>query len=100
LGIQKIAGILTPLAPFIKDCGVVYLKDVKTEHLSAFQETWLGRLRKSRLTGELERQPKTQIGKQKNQEVIKMFFRRARQLRWIPENPAELLLLSARREVR
>jgi integrase len=65
---------------------------VKTEHLSAFQETWLGRLGKNRETGELVRQQKSQLGKQKNQEFLKMFFRRARELRWIPENPAELLL--------
>ena len=92
LTIQKIGGILKPLTPFLKDHGVVYLKDVKTEHLSAFQETWLGRLRKNRETGELVRQQKSQLGKQKNQEFLKMFFRRARELRWIPENPAELLL--------
>ena len=85
LTIQKIAGIL-------KDRAIVHLKDVKTEHLSAFQETWLGRLRKNLTTGELIRQPKSQLGKQKNQEFVKMFFRRARELRWIPENPAELLL--------
>jgi hypothetical protein len=92
LTIQKIAGILKPLSPFLKDRGVVYLKDVKTEHLSAFQETWQGRLQKNRETGHLVRQPKSQIGKQKNQEFVKMFFRRARELRWLPENPAELLL--------
>lgn len=65
---------------------------MKTEHPSAFQEKWQGRLRKNRETGELVRQPKSQLGKQKNQEFLKMFFRRARELRWIPENPAELLL--------
>jgi integrase len=92
LTIQKIAGILKPLSSFLKDRGIVYLKDVKTEHLSAFQETWQGRLRKNRETGHLARQPKSQIGKQKNQEFVKMFFRRARELRWLPENPAELLL--------
>jgi integrase len=93
LTIQKIAGILRPLAPFLRDRGIVRLKDVKTEHLSVFQETWQGRLRKNRENaGELVRQPKSQLGKQKNQEFVKMFFRRARELRWIPENPAELLL--------
>ena len=92
LTIQKIAGILKPLSSFLKDRGIVYLKDVKTEHLSAFQETWQGRLRKNRETGHLARQPKSQVGKQKNQEFVKMFFRRARELRWLPENPAELLL--------
>jgi integrase len=90
--IQKISGILKPLAAFLRDRGTVYMKDVKTEHLSAFQETWQGRLRKNRETGEFIRQPKSQLGKQKNQEFLKMFFRRARELRWIPENPAELLL--------
>jgi len=38
LTIQKIAGILRPLRPFLKDRGIVYVKDVKTEHLSAFQK--------------------------------------------------------------
>ncbi len=92
LTIQKISGILKPLAPFLRDRGTVYMKDVKTEHLSAFQETWQGRLGKNRETGEFVRQAKSQLGKQKNQEFLKMFFRRARELRWIPENPAELLL--------
>jgi integrase len=92
LTIRKIAGILKPLGPFLKDRGVVYLKDVKTEHLSAFQETWQGRLRKDPAAGGLVRQPKSQLGKQKNQEFLKMFFRRARELRWIAENPAEVLL--------
>lgn len=86
--IQKISGILKPLAAFLRDRGTIYMKDVKTEHLSAFQETWQGRLRKNRETDEFIRQ----LGKQKNQEFLKMFFRRARELRWIPENPAELLL--------
>jgi integrase len=90
--IQKISGILRPLAAFLRDRGTIYMKDVKTEHLSAFQETWQGRLRKNRDTDEFIRQPKSQLGKQKNQEFLKMFFRRARELRWIPENPAELLL--------
>ena len=93
LTIQKIAGILRPLAPFLRDRGIVHLKDVKTEHLSVFQETWQGRLRKNRESdGELVRQPKSQLGKQKNQEFVKMFFHRAWELRWIPENVAELLL--------
>jgi len=90
--IQKISGILKPLAAFLRDRGTVYMKDVKTEHLSAFQETWQGRLRKNCETDEFIRQPKSQLGKQKNQECLKMFFRCARELRWIPENPAELLL--------
>jgi integrase len=92
LTVQKISGILKPLGPFLRGRGTVYMKDVKTEHLSAFQETWQGRLRKNRATGEFVRQPKSQLGKQKNQEFLKMFFRRARVLRWIAENPAELLL--------
>lgn len=78
---QKIAGIVKPLAPVLKNRGVVYLKDVKTDHLSAFQETWLGRLRKDRTSGELVRQPKSQLGKQKNQEFVKMFFPHSRSLK-------------------
>ena len=70
----------------------MYLKHAKTEHLSAFRETWRGRLRKNRDSGEMVRQSKSELGKQKDQEFVRMFFRRARQLRWIPENPAELLL--------
>jgi hypothetical protein len=34
-------------------------------------------------TGELGRQTKSQLGKQKNQEFMKMFFRRARGLRLV-----------------
>ena len=34
----------------------MYLKDVKTEDLSALQETWQGRLRKDRAIGKLVRQ--------------------------------------------
>jgi hypothetical protein len=79
LTVQKIAGILRPLAPFLRDRGVLYLKDVKTENLAAFQETWQGRLRKDPQTGDLVRQPKSQLGKQKDQEFVKMFFRRARE---------------------
>jgi hypothetical protein len=90
--IQKISGIPKPLAPFLHERGTVSMKDVKMEHLSAFQETWQGRLWKNRETGEFVRQPKSQLGVQKNQEFLKMFFRRARELRWVPENPAELLL--------
>ena len=80
------------MAPFLKARGLVYLEDVKTEHLSAFQETWVGRLRKDRTAGEFIRQPKSQLGKQKNQEFVKMPFRCARELRSILDNPAELLL--------
>ena len=90
--IRKLAGVLNPLAPFLKKRGVVYLKDVKTEDLSAFQETWQGRRQKDRATGQIVFQAKSPIGKQKNQEFLKMFFKRARLLRWIAENPAELLL--------
>jgi hypothetical protein len=46
------------------------MKDVKTEHLSAFQETWQSRLRKNRETCEFIRQPKSQLGKQKNQGIL------------------------------
>jgi hypothetical protein len=38
--IQKISGILKPLAAFLRDRGAVYMKDVKTEHLSA--SGWIG----------------------------------------------------------
>src|SRR5207253_4662567 len=89
---RKVACILEPLTLFLKKRGIVYLKDVKTEDLSAFQETWLGRPQKDPVTGQIVFQPKSLIGKQKNQEFLKMFFKRARLLRWITENPAELLL--------
>jgi hypothetical protein len=38
--------------------------------LSAFQETWQSRLRKNRETCEFIRQPKSQLGKQKNQGIL------------------------------
>ena len=90
--IRKIAGVLKPLTSFLKNRGIVYLRDVKTEHLTAFQETWQGRSHRDRVTSAIVFQPKSLIGKQKNQELLKMFFKRARQLRWIEENAAELLL--------
>jgi integrase len=90
--IRKVRGILKPLTSFLKDRGIVYLRDVKTEHLSAFQETWKGRSRKDGETGQIVFQPKSLIAKQKSQELLKTFFKRARRLRWIAENPAELLL--------
>lgn len=100
--IRKVSGILKPLTSFLKDRGIVYLRDVKTEHLSTFQETWKGRSRKDTATGQIVFQPKSMIGKQKSQELVKMFFKRARQLRWIDQNPAELLLpiKAARSEVK
>ena len=83
--IQKISGILKPLAAFFRDCGTVYMKDVKTEHLSAFQQTCRGRLRKNRETDEFIRQPKSQLGKRKNQEFLKMFFRGSHRGRFEPD---------------
>ena len=87
--IRKIAGVLKPLTSFLKNRGIVYLRDVKTEHLTAFQETWQGRSHRDRVTSAIEFQPKSLIGKQKNQELLKMFFMRARQLRWIHQDDAQ-----------
>ena len=90
--IRKIAGVLKPLTSFLKNRGIVYLRDAKTEQLTSFQETWQGRSYRDPVTRAIVFQPKSLIGKQKHQELLRMFFKRARQLRWIEENPAELLL--------
>jgi site-specific recombinase XerD len=89
--IRKVADVLNPLIPFMAAKGINYLKDVKTEHLMAFQQTWEGRLVKDPTTKQSIQLPKSQHGKAKYQEYVKMFFKRARLLGWIDVNPAELL---------
>jgi integrase len=89
--IRKVADVLNPLIPFMAAKGIDYLKDVKTEHLMAFQQTWKGRRVKDPATKQSIQLPKSQHGKAKYQEYVKMFFKRARLLGWIDVNPAELL---------
>src|SRR5262249_11770936 len=68
-----------------------YLKDVRTEHLTEFQQTWKGQRVKDPTTGEIIELPKSQPGKAQYQEYVKGFFKRCRLLRWIDVDPAELL---------
>jgi integrase len=89
--IRKIADVLKPLVPFMASKGITYLKDVKTEHLTDFQQTWKGQAVKNPKTGERIQLPKSQHGKAKYQEYLKGFFKRCRLLRWIDVDPAELL---------
>jgi integrase len=89
--IRKISDVITPLAAFMAEKGVTYLKDVKTEHLNQFQQTWKGRCVKDPKTGEKIHLSKSQHGRAKYQEYVKTFFKRSRLLGWITVNPAELL---------
>jgi integrase len=89
--IRKIADVLMPLVSFMAAKSLTYLKDVKTDHLAEFQQTWKGRQVKHPDTGQMTRLPKSQYGKAKYQEYVKMFFKRSRLLGWIDVNPAELL---------
>lgn len=88
---RKLSDVMKPFIPFMADRGIIYLKDVTTEHLSDFRQTWKGRLVKDPKTGDKIQLPKSQSGRAKYQETLKMFFRRCRLLGWIPSNPAELL---------
>lgn len=89
--VRKISDVITPLAAFMAEKGVTYLKDVKTEHLNEFQQTWKGRCVNDPKTGEKIQLPKSQHGRVKYQESVKTFFKRSRMLGWITVNPAELL---------
>jgi integrase len=89
--IRKVRDVLAPLVPFMAAKSITYLKDVTTEHLVAFQQTWKGRRVKLTDTGEIVILPKSQHGRAKYQEYVKMFFKRSRRLRWIEFDPAELL---------
>jgi hypothetical protein len=71
--------------------GVSYLRDVRTEHLTEFQQMWKGRRVNDPKTGEKIHLPKSQHGRAKYQEYVKTFFKRSRLLGWITVNPAELL---------
>jgi integrase len=89
--VRKIVDILKPLAPFMAERGITYLKDVKTEHLTEFQQSWKGLVVNDPKTGAKIRLPKSQHGRAKYQEYVKTFFKRSRRLGWITINPAELL---------
>ena len=89
--IRKVRDVLGPLVQFMAARAVTYLKDVKTEHLVEFQQTWNGRRVKRPETGEMIQLAKSQYGRAKYQEYVKMFFKRCRRLRWIEIDPAELL---------
>jgi len=93
LSIRKYADVLNPLSGFIgKTYGLKYLMDVQTEHLSKYLESRPGRKLTDGKTGYSVRQPKSALSLQKEQENIKQFFKRCRQLRYITYDPAEALL--------
>jgi hypothetical protein len=87
---RKLHSVLHPLASFMEARGVQYLKDVSIDHLIDFQGMWKGR-RAFDENGTEYFKPSAQVTKQKNQEFLKSFFKRARMLGWIETNPAELL---------
>jgi integrase len=89
--VRKISDVITPLAEFMAERGITYLKDVTTQHLAEFQQTWKGRYVKDPKTGTKIQLPKSQHGRAKYQEYLKTFFKRSRLLGWISVNPAELL---------
>ena len=90
LTIRKLRYVLLPLVSFFDRKKIEHLKDVKTEHLIELQGTWKGK--KTIATDRtVTFAPPAQVTKQKNQEFVKSFFKRARMLGWIDTNPAELL---------
>jgi integrase len=89
--LRKIADVIQPLAPFMAEKRITYLKDVRTEHLTEFRQTWKGRRVKDPKTNVEIQLPKSQHGRAKYQEYLKGFFKRSRLLGWISANRAELL---------
>jgi hypothetical protein len=61
LTIQKIAGILRPLAPFLSDRGIVHLKDASISRFFR-RPGRAGCARTERVTANSVRQPKSQLG--------------------------------------
>jgi integrase len=89
--LRKIADVIQPLAKFMDERGITYLKDVRIEHLTEFRQTWNGRQVRDPKTGKTIQLAKSQHGRAKYQEYVKAFFKRSRLLGWIAVNPAELL---------
>lgn len=89
--LRKAADVIRPLAGFMSQKGITYLKDVRTEDLTAFQQTWNGRRVRDPKTGEKIQLQKSQHGRSKYQEYLKGFFKRSHLLGWISTNPADLL---------
>ena len=90
--IVKNRALLGSLHSFCESRGVKYITEVTYEHLIEFQQTWKGRVVTDPLTNERRPLPQSQITKQKNQEFLRAFFRRALALEWIQVNPADRLL--------
>ncbi len=93
LSIRKYADVLNPLSGYLeKTHGLKYLTDVETGHLSNYLYSRPGRKTTDRATGETAQQPKSANSLQKEQENVRQFFKRCRQLRFITYDPAEALL--------
>jgi integrase len=90
--IVKYRTLLGALVTFCDERGVKHVTEIKYEHLVDFQQTWRGRKITDPATKEERYQEQSQSTKQKNQEFLRAFFRRAVVLGWIQVNPAERLL--------
>lgn len=90
--IVKYRALLGALMTFCGEQSVKYITEIKYEHLVDFQQTWRGRKVIDPATKEQRHVDQSQTTKQKNQEFLRAFFRRAVVLGWIHINPAERLL--------
>jgi integrase/recombinase XerD len=71
---------------------IKYITDITYEHLAEFQQTWKGKSVIDPATKGKRFLEPSQVTKQKNQEFLRAFFRRAAALGWIQVNPTERLL--------
>jgi len=87
--VRKYRDVLTPLQTFCKEEGLVLLKQVTADHLDDFRATWKGRpiWKDGSIVGY---KPKTQAGKQRYQQNLRIFFAHALDRDWLSKNPASI----------
>jgi integrase len=83
-GVRKYRDVLKPLENFCNQRQIVFLQDVNTDLLTDFRETWKGRYDPETKGYKA----KTQVGKKRYQESLKVFFRYALKNKWITEDPS------------
>jgi integrase len=88
--VRKYRDVLAPFQSFCSQKGLVLLRQVTSDDLDDFRSTWKGRpiWKGGHVVGH---QPKTQAGKQRYQQNLRIFFAHAVDREWIIKNPASKL---------
>jgi integrase/recombinase XerD len=86
--VRKYRDVLYPFKTFCAENGIVLLKQLTVDHLDAFRETWKGRpiFKDGKIVGH---EPKTQAGKQRNQQNLSIFLNYAVNHAWMDRNPVK-----------